>query len=288
MLNYNRKKKLFRIIAYFLLYSTIILILSPFVLMLLGSFMSEHEIYLNNYPNFHILPKEWHTSDDLFVNYKWLVSKADRAIDTFLNSLKVTIPTTIISTIIACLAAYPLSRMNLKRRNIILFAFLFATMVPTMAMLIPLYVQFINLRMYDTVWAIIIVETAYIVPFSIWVMKAFYDTIPDSLEEAAMIDGCTRFKALMRIVLPLSVPGIGAIAVFSFISTWSEFLAAIILTSNKAQVFTAYVGLFVNSENVETSKVLTLGVVSCIPVVLIALLFQKLIIRGLTEGAVKG
>lgn len=287
-LSNRKKKRLFRILFYFLLYSAMFVILIPFIIMVLGSFMSEHEIYLNNYPNFHIFPNEWNTLDELFANYRWLATKSERGIATFINSLKIAIPTTIIVTVIACLAAYPLSRSNIKGKNTILFMFLFASMAPTMAILIPLYLQFTKMGLYDTIWAVIIVHTAYILPFSIWVMKAFFDTVPDSLEEAALIDGCTRPKALMKVIIPLALPGIGAIAVYTFISSWAEFLIVLILTKMDAQVFTMYIGLFVNAEYIEEAKILTAGVVSCIPVIILALGFQKLILRGLIEGAVKG
>jgi len=285
---FRRKKRLFRILFYFLLYSAMFVILIPFIIMVLSSFMSEHEIYLNNYPNFHIFPNEWNTSGELFANYRGLLTSQKRVMASFINSLKIAITTTIIVTVFACLAAYPLSRTNLKGRNTILFMFLFATMVPTMAILIPLYLQFTKMGLYDTILAVIIVLTAYLLPFSIWVMKAFFDTVPDSLEEAALIDGCTRLEALIKVIIPLALPGIGAVAVFVFISSWAEFLIPLVLTRMDAQVFTVYIGLFVNSENVEISKVLAAGVISCIPVIALALGFQKLIVRGLIEGAVKG
>lgn len=286
--SYRIKKRLFRILFYFLLYISMFIILIPFIVMILSSFMSEHEIYLNNYPNFHIFPREWNSLSELFANYRWLLTKSERGIATFINSLQVAIPATVISTVVAVLVAYPLSRPTIKGRNTILFMFLFASMVPTMAILIPIYIQFVKIGLHDTIWAIIIVVTAYILPFSIWVMKAFFDTVPDSLEEAALIDGCTRLKALIKIIIPLALPGIGAVAVYAFICSWAEFLIALVLSRSDAQVFTMYIALFVNAENVEISKVLTAGVVSCIPVVILALVFQKLIIRGLIEGAVKG
>jgi len=256
--------------------------------MVLSSFMSEHEIYLNNYPNFHLFPRGGEKFSDYFLNYKWLLLYSKRGVETFINSLQISIIATILSTIVASLAAYPLSRTRLKAKNLILFLFLFASMVPTMAILIPLYLQFVRIKLYDTLWAPILVLTAYILPFSIWVMKAFFDTVPISLEEAALVDGCSRPKALLKIVFPLAIPGVGAIAVYSFISTWSEFLIPLVVTRQKAQTFTMYIASFVNAENVEISKVITAGVVSCIPVVVLALLFQKLIVRGLIEGAVKG
>ena len=288
LVSYRKKKSLFRILLYFLLYSTMFAILIPFIIMLLGSFMGEREIYQNSYPDFHIFPQQWKTIDDLIKNYVWLINLSEKGISTFINSLKIALPTALIVTLIASITAYPLSRTQLKGRNTILFIFLFASMVPTMAILIPLYIQITRMGLYDTIWGVIIVLSAYILPFSIWIMKSFFDTVPDSLEEAALIDGCTRLKALIKVIVPLALPGIGAVAVFAFISSWADFLIPLVLTRKEAQPFTVYIGLFVNAENVEISKVLTLGVVSCIPVVILALLFQKLIVRGLIEGAIKG
>lgn len=285
---YIIKKRLFRILSYVLLYLTMFLILFPFIIMVSSSFMSEHEIYNNHYPNFHIFPREWNTLDELFDNYKWIATKSERAIHTFINSILIAIITTILTTIVAVLAAYPISRIKIKGKNIILFMFLFASMIPTMAILIPLYLQFIKMGMYDTIWAVIIVLTAYLLPFSIWVMKSFFDTVPDSLEEAALIDGCTRYKAIFKVMVPLALPGIGAVSVFAFISAWAEFLITAVLTRAKAQTFTMYIGFYVNAELVEMSKVITLGVISCIPVIILALLLQKLIVRGLIEGGIKG
>jgi len=282
------KKKLFRVLFYFLLYSSVSVIMFPVIITIFSSLMSEHELYLNNYQNFHLFPNEWNTISELFENYRYVITSSKRAVDTFINSLKIAIPTTIIATVSACLAAYPLSRTNMKGRKMILLLFLFASMVPTMAILIPLYLQFVNLSLYDTIWGLVIVLTAYTLPFSIWVMKSFYDTIPYALEEAALIDGCTRFKALLRVIIPVAMPGIGAVSVYTFIIAWSNFVIGMILTKTKSTPFTVYVGVLCNMENMEITKILATGVISSIPVVILALLFQKLIIRGLVEGAVKG
>jgi len=284
----KNKNKLFRTLFYFLLYASVLVIMFPILILIFSSLMSEHELYLNHYPNFHLFPSEWNTLSELFDNYRYVITSSKKAIATFINSLKIAIPTTIIATLTACLAAYPLSRSKMKGRNMILLLFLFASMVPTMAILIPLYLQFVNLSLYDTIWGLVIVLTAYTLPFSIWVMKSFYDTIPDALEEAALVDGCTRFKALLRIILPVAMPGVGAVSVYTFIIAWSNFVIGMILTKTNSTPFTVYVGVLSNMENMEVTIILTTGVISSVPVVILALLFQKVIIRGLVEGAVKG
>ena len=285
---YKVRKNFFRGFCYFLLYASMLIILIPFIIMFIVSLYSERELYLNVYPDFRLFPTDWNTLGELFANYPKLMSTGGATYRTFLNSIKIAIPTTIITTVVAVITAYPLSRTVVKGRNIILFLFLFASMVPTMAILIPLYLQFIRIGMYDKTWGVSIVLTAYLIPFSIWIMKSFFDTVPDSLEEAAMIDGCSRIKALTKIIIPLALPGIGAVAVYAFISAWSEFLIGLILTKSNAQPFTVYIGLFANTEYLELTRLMTAGVLSCLPVVVLALIFQRLIVRGLMEGGVKG
>jgi len=285
---YRVKKRLFRILFYFLLYTAIIGIIAPFIIMVFSSLMSEHELYLSTYPNFHLIPEEHNSAKELFSTYTFLLTESKRGVLSFLNSIKIAIPTTLISVIFAALAAYPLSRTNIKGKNTILFTFLFASMVPTMAILIPLYLQWVKLKLYDTTWGVIIVLVAYILPFSIWIMKGFFDTIPDSLEEAAQIDGCSRYKALQKVIIPLALPGIGAVAVFAFISSWAEFLIPLVLTQRTAQVFTVYIGQYSNNEMAKYTWILASGVIACIPVIILAVLFQRFIVKGLIEGAVKG
>ena len=251
--------------------------------MITTSFMSEGEIYSNNYPNFHLLPRKV-----TLENYRSLFTQDPRFYQTFTNSIKVSLPVTLIVTVITSLAAYSLSRFRLKRRNLYMFLFLFTSMVPTMGILIPYYLVTLKMHLYDTYFILIVTYIAYISPFSIWIMKSFFDTVPENLEDAGTIDGCTKMQILRLIILPLSLPGIAAVAVFSFISAWNEFLIALILTEVKAQTFPVWIGTFVGMYEIKFGKLITAGVLSCIPVVVIALIFQKWIIRGLTEGAVKG
>lgn len=285
---YKVKKRLFRVLFYFLLYSAIFIIILPFCVMVMGSLMSERELMLNNYPDFHLFPRDYNSPKELFSNYIFLLTESEGAYRAFLNSLKATIPTTFAVVLISALAAYPLSRARIRGKNTILFTFLFASMVPTMAILIPLYIQFVKIGLYDTIFVVILVLTAFILPFSIWIMKGFFDTIPKHIEDAALVDGCSRYRALIKVVLPLTLPGMGAVAVFAFITSWAEFLLPLILTQSKAQLFTAYIGRFVNTEYSYITTTLAVGVISCIPVIILALFFQKLIVRGLIEGAVKG
>ncbi len=259
------------------------LLLLPFSTMIINSLMTEREIYSNNYPDFHIFPRNF-----TLEHYKSLFTEDPRFYRSFFNSLKTALPVTFIVTVIASLAAYSLSRFRLRRRNLLLFVFLFTSMVPTMGILIPYYLGTLKIGLYDRTILLIITYLAYISPFAIWIMKSFFDTIPENLEDAATVDGCTHLQTLRLIILPLSLPGIAAVSVFAFINTWGEFLIALVLSEDKAQTFPVWIGTFVGMYQVEFGKLITAGVLSCLPVVVVALIFQRFVIRGLIEGAVKG
>ena len=277
-----KRNKLKKISIYLLITLVMILILTPVFLIISNSLMTEKEIYSSYYPNFHIIPKKATLQNyfDLF--------KEERFYASFYNSLSISIPTTLLVLIISSMASYSISRMKIKKKGLVLFLYLFTSMLPTMAILLPLYIQSVKINIYDTKFVMILVLSAYITPFSVWILKSFFDAIPSSLEEAAMIDGCNRIKALLKIILPLSLPGLGAVSVFAFIASWSEFLIGIILTSTEAQPYTVYVGMFVSTERILFGQLLASAVVAMIPVIAIALIFQNFIVKGLIAGAVKG
>lgn len=283
MIDRKSKKKIKEILRYILISIIMLIILSPFFIMLFSSFMGEEEIYNNIYPNFHLIP-----NSPTIGSYIEIFTEHGRFYKTFINNIQIASYTMIIVVIVSSLAAYGISRIQTKRKGTILFLFLFGSMLPPMVILIPLYTQVVRLKLYDTKLAIVLVLSVYLIPFSVWIMKSFFDTIPKSLEEASLIDGCNRFQSLYKVILPLATPGIGAIAVYSFIAGWNEFLVGMILSQVDAQPFTVWIANFVNSEKVEFTKLLAAGVIGCIPVVLLAFIFQKLIVRGLIEGAVKG
>ena len=259
------------------------LLLIPFFWMFVTSLMREREIYSNNYPNFHILPQH-----PTFHNYISIFTEAQGGYQSFVNSLAVALPTTAIVVVLAVLAAYALSRLRVKGKNTILFTMLFSSMVPTMGILIPYYLFTIKSGLYDTKLILILTYVAYIMPYSVWVMKGFFDTIPASLEEAAMVDGCTRLQALYKIILPLSLPGLAATGIFAFISSWNEFLIGLVLTETQSVTYPVWISLFVGVYKVAFAQLMAAAVVATIPVIVVALLFQKWILQGLIEGAVKG
>jgi len=281
--NQKPREKTKKILIYVAVIITMVVLFIPFFWMVITSFMSEREIYSNNYPDFHVFPRYFSLD-----NYVHIFTAEPEFYHSFLNSVMVSIPTVMIVTPIAVLAAYGISRLRWKNKGLVMFALLFTSMIPTMGILIPYYLIMINIGLYDTRSILILTYVAYRTPYCVWIMKGFFDTIPAGLEEAGMIDGCTRLQTLWRIILPLSLPGVAATAIFAFVNSWNEFLMALVLTEDVAKTFPVWIGTFIGMYKVSFAQLIAAGVISCVPVVVIALLFEKWIISGLIEGAVKG
>ncbi|MEN3203700.1 MAG: carbohydrate ABC transporter permease [Atribacterota bacterium] len=205
------------------------------------------------------------------------------------NSVYVAAFVTIICVSLGVLAAYAFSRLRFPGKEKILFVLLFSYMLPPIAIIIPLYQIFSSFRMLDTKEALILVYSAILVPFVIWMMRTYFDTIPRDLEDAAKIDGCTHFQTLFRVILPLSLPGIVATLLFAFLMSWEEFFIALILTSTpQAKTIPVAIAEFSGRHSIDFGMMATGGVLASLPPVFIALFFQKYIIGGLLSGAVKG
>jgi multiple sugar transport system permease protein len=205
------------------------------------------------------------------------------------NSLYVATFVTVICVALGVLAAYAFSRLRFPGKDRVLFILLFSCMLPPIAVIIPLYQMFSNLKMLDTKEALILVYSAILVPFVIWMMRTYFDTIPRDLEDAAKIDGCTHLQTLFRVILPLSLPGIVATPLFAFLMSWEEFFIALILTSTpQAKTIPVAIAEFSGRHSIDFGMMATGGVLASLPPVFIALFFQKYIIGGLLSGAVKG
>jgi multiple sugar transport system permease protein len=160
-------------------------------------------------------------------------------------------------------------------------------MLPPIVIIISLFFIFSKLKLIDSVFGLILIYSSFIAPFVIWMMRAYFVTIPKDLEEAAMIDGCNRIGALFRIMLPLSVPGLVANGILSFLMAWEEFLFALILTTRNAKTITVAIAEFTEKQYVDYGMMATGGVLGAIPPIIVTLIFGKYIISGLTSGAIK-
>jgi len=205
-----------------------------------------------------------------------------------LNSSIVALITTTVTVFFGTLSAYSISRYRFIGRKVLFVSLLASQMIPPVSLAIPLYAMFRNLNLIDRIPGLIMAFAAITLPFISWILKNYFDTLPTDLEEAARIDGCTRFQALFKIVVPLSMPAITAATIFAFIASWNEYFLALVLTTVDAKTMPVAVAEFSSKYGVDYLMISAGGVVASLPPVLLALIFQKFVISGLTQGAVKG
>ena len=223
-----------------------------------------------------------------FGNYAQ-VFKAQPFARFFLNSLVISSLSTILCVNVAALAAYALARLRLRYRRVISIIIVVASMFPVVSLIVPLFQIMRGLGWLNTYWALIVPYATFSLPISTLVLTAFFQGIPEDLESAAMIDGCSRFGALWRIIVPLAAPGVVTAAILAFVNSWNEFLLA--LTFNSApDMKTVPVGvmLYQGEFTFPWPLISAAIIITIIPIVVLILVFQRRIISGLTAGGVKG
>lgn len=205
------------------------------------------------------------------------------------NSMIISVAVTIVGVGLAATAGYAFSRYRFKGRDVSLLGIITTQMFPVTMLLLPLFIMLIKLGLYDSYIGLIVAYSATALPFTIWQMKGYYDTIPFSLEEAAMIDGAGPLYTFYRIVLPLALPALAITALFSFMTAWSEYLVAAVLLQDQ-DLYTLPIGLKQFTSNMEVSWGLYSAgaIIVSIPVVLLFLLLNRWLVSGLTLGSVKG
>ena len=223
-----------------------------------------------------------------FEHYSFVI--AHSAFPTFFkNSLIVAGSTAVTVTILASLAGYALSRFNFRAKYWIVALMLITQMFPLVMLVAPIFKMLSPLGLTNSLTGLVIVYTAFNVPFATFLMQSFFDGIPKDLEEAAMIDGATQFVAFRQIILPLTLPGIAATLGFVFTAAWSELLFALMLISgNDSSTFPVGLLTFVSKFSVDFGQMMAAGVLALIPACLFFLLIQRYLVQGLTAGAVKG
>lgn len=239
------------------------------------------------------IPPSWFPSTATFDHYRDIFFKKIGTTITFrsglLNSSVISISVAFLSVFLGSLAAYAIARLNIISGQWIIFTLLFTQMIPPVILITSLYVIVSKLRLLDTKFILILIYTALELPMAIWILRGYFLTIPKEIEDSALIDGCSQLQVLFRIVLPLSGPAIFTTGIFTFISSWGEFLIALVFTSSlSAKTMPVAIAEFMGRFTVDYGLMCTAGIVASIPPIFIALIFQRLIIQGLTAGAVKG
>ncbi len=206
-----------------------------------------------------------------------------------LNSVIVSLLVTVFAVVLAATSGYAFSRYKFRGRGASMIAIITTQMFPVTMLLLPLFIMLINIGAYDSYIGLIIAYSATALPFTVWQMKGYYDTIPFSLEEAATIDGAGQFTIFSRIILPLALPALAITSLFSFMTAWSEYLVAAVLIQDQ-DLFTLPIGLKLFSSNMEVAWGLYSAgaIVVSIPVVILFLSLSRWLVSGLTLGSVKG
>jgi multiple sugar transport system permease protein len=208
----------------------------------------------------------------------------------FMNSVINSIGTVLLAIVLAVLAAYALSRVKFRFRKAVSVGILTTQMFPLVVLLIPLYLLYKNLRLLNTYQGLILAFTSFTLPFSIWMLKGFIDSVPIEVEESAFMDGCTRFQILTRILVPLIIPGVVATGVFAFLDAWNNLLFPLMLVSQPSMktlppgMILAFAGEFKH----DWGGMMATSVIVSLPVVVAFVLVQRFLVEGLTRGAVKG
>ena len=272
------KKVLNRTVLYLLVLLIIVVTLAPYLWLIISSLSTKIELMSRQ---IFLIPH--HIT---LANYKDLMSRD--FIPAAMNSIIVTSSVVVISVIIGVLAAYAFSRFRFRGRNPLLNLSLFTQMIPPIALIIPMFIIFKRLDLINHRITLVMIYLSLVLPYLIWIMKSYIDVTPKTLEEAAMIDGCSRLKSFFFVVLPMISTGLAATVIFSFIITWNEFFYAFSLTKTlDAKTLPVLIYDFNSKFGANYVMSATAGVLASLPPVLIALLFQKYIITGLAAGAVK-
>ncbi|WP_343711941.1 carbohydrate ABC transporter permease, partial [Inquilinus sp.] len=235
-------------------------------------------------------PPEWIPSNPTLEQYARLLSPANEVGQEFLhyllNSIMVSTATTILGVAIAVPAAYAFSRFRFPGRKLLFYAVLVRNMFPAVVFLMPLFIMMKAMGLVNTAWSLILTYLTFGLPLSIWLLKGFYDNIPPQLEQAARIDGATRFQAFLFVVMPLSTPGIIATAIYSFVLAWNEYVYALTFINDKSKL-TLPVGLerFFTEYATNWPGLMAASFIMSVPVVVLFLVLQKYFVRALTEGA---
>ena len=277
------------IVLYTLLTIWAFICLFPFYWMITTSF--KRPLDVNRVPRYIPFVDYQPTTD----HWKFLlVDEQAKTVRYFRNSLIAGLTSCVFSVILGSMAGYGLSRFRYYwsrlgwRNDNIAFWIISQRFLPPAAVVIPFLLFFNFLRLIDTHFGLILAYTAFNIPFAVWIMRDFFNSLPIDLEESARVDGATRWQTFARIVIPLSTPGLVTVALFSFIFAWNEYLFALMLTNFDAITMPVYLAGMKSTKGIEWWYMSALSLIMVTPVMLIGLFLQRYIVRGLAAGALKG
>ncbi len=283
-----KQKPLQKIFLFLLTIPVILFIYLPVMWLLISSISTRAELLS--------IPIHWVPQHPTFRNFIDILTPGTATSEvartfkvTLRNSLVVASSVTIISLLIGSLASYALVRIKFPFRRGFLIGILATRMIPEVSLIIPLYILAAKFNLLNSPTILIITYLSFALPFAIWLMSSFFQTVPIELEDAARMDGCSRLRTLFQVIMPVSAPGLVSTALFVFLTAWDEFFFALIFTSTvSAKTVPVAIAEFTGRYVVDVSGMMTGGVLAAIPPLVLSLLFQRYIVSGLTAGAVKG
>jgi multiple sugar transport system permease protein len=232
-------------------------------------------------------PPIWIPREITFEAFRNLLSQPVQ-LQYFLNTYIIALSTAFLSISFGALGAYGFSRYRIKGGRYILLALLSLQLLPNVSLVLPFFNLSQQLHIHNTYFALIIANTSLALPIVIWLLKGFFDSIPASLEEAAMLDGCNRLQSLWYVVFPLALPGLIGTAAFAFLWAWNEFLFAVVLTSGpNVAPLTVRMSQFFSQYGRDWSGIMALNVIAVIPLLIAFVWLQRWVVEGMTAGAVK-
>lgn len=258
----------------------VLVCLFPFWWMGLSSIKTLRELYT--------VPPIWWPAMPTWDNYYTVLFQSNIP-RYFLNSVIISVGSTVLALVLAIFASYGFARFNFRGKAALQSFVLVGQLLPTAAIIVPLFVTLRVLGLVNTYWGLILVYMIITLPLSVWMLTSYFRAIPVELEEAAIIDGASRLGCLFRITLPLSMPGIVSVLVYAFVTTWNEFIFALCFATDSS-VKTLPIGLaeFSTEFNTDWGAVMAASVVMTAPIALLFLSMQRLFVGGLTAGATKG
>ncbi len=280
-------------------------VLGPLVWMISSSFQPENEItskpphWIPHHPTMENF-KAIFFSEKEEVTYEnrkqgdtasggFIPSTAKNLLPSMWNSFVVGITVVILNLIISTPAAYAMAKIRFIGRSTSIYFMLATRVIPDIALVVPFFLFIQKLGLMDNKLSLMITYLAITIPFSVFILVSYFESLPDELDKAARIDGCSRLQSLTYIYLPLAIPSLVAVSMFAFLTSWNEFLLALMFTqTEKSQTMPIVVASFASDFNISFSFINAAGVMAVIPPVALAIIFQKYIASGLTAGAVKG
>jgi len=266
--------------SYGVLLALVVLVVFPFYWMTITSFKGEEQM--------RSLVSMFWPSPVVLDNYRQLLSKTD-FLAWYGNSITVAVSSTLLAAAIGTIGAYALARLSFLGRAFMSSAVLITYLVPPSILFIPLYAQMRNLGLADSLAGLIAAYPSFTVPFVTWLLMGYFESIPVELEEAAMIDGATRFGAFRRIILPLAAPGVLAASLYAFTQAWNEFLYALVfITDVKLRTLPVGLSTFITGDVYGWGYLMAGAVLTTLPVIVAYIYLQRYMVEGLTAGSVKG